>query len=168
MQSCCCGFVRAVGTFFQDTCYHCDCPEKLWVQDVEIAGGELRRERATLKCRAFGTGVFRTISINAIVLKNCGSKTWKWLGESCVGRVEIAGGELRREGATLKCRAFGTGVFKTISINAIVLKNCGSKTWKWLGESCVGRVEIAGGELRREGATLKCRAFGTGFSGQIP
>ena len=72
MQSCCCGFVRAVGI-----CYHCDCPEKLWVQDVEIAGGELRRERATLKCRAFGTGVFRTISINAIVLKNCGSKTWK-------------------------------------------------------------------------------------------
>ena len=68
---------EAVGTFFQDKCYHCDCPEKLWVQDVEIAGGELRRERATLKCKAFGSGVFRTISINAIVLKNCGSKTWK-------------------------------------------------------------------------------------------
>ena len=38
---------------------------------VEIAGGELRRERATLKCRAFGTGFSGQISMNAIVPKKC-------------------------------------------------------------------------------------------------
>jgi len=37
------------GTGFSGKFHQRDCPEKLWVQDVEIAWGELRRERATLK-----------------------------------------------------------------------------------------------------------------------
>ena len=94
MQSCCCGFVRAVGMFFQDICYHCDCLEKLWVQDVEIAGGELRRERATLKCRAF----WHWCSQNNFHQCDCSEKLW-------VQDVEIAGGELRREGGNSWGRA---------------------------------------------------------------
>ena len=68
-----CKNAKLVARVFRDNFHQCDCPEKLWVQDVEIAWGELRR--ATLKCRAFWHRVFRTNSINAIVPKKCARKT---------------------------------------------------------------------------------------------
>ena len=42
-------------------------------------------------------------------------------------------------GSDAKMQSWWHRFFGAISINAIVLKNCGSKTWKWLGESCAGR-----------------------------
>ena len=42
----------------------------MWVQDVEIAGGELRREGDT-QMQSFWHRVFRTNSMNAIVPKKC-------------------------------------------------------------------------------------------------
>ena len=63
------------GTGFSGKFHQRDCPEKLWVQDVEIAWGELRREGATLKMHSRWHGFFRTNFINTIVSKNCAPKT---------------------------------------------------------------------------------------------
>ena len=61
---------------------------------MKIAGGELRRERATLKCRAFGHWCFQ----NNFHQCDWSEKLW-------VQDVEIAGGELRREGGNSWGRA---------------------------------------------------------------
>ena len=67
----------------------------------------------------------------------------------------LGGAPLR--GSDAKMQSWWHCFFGTISNNAIVQKNCGSKTWNSLGRAAY-----------REGAALKCRACGTGFSGQTP
>ena len=67
--------MRIGGTGFQDNFHQSDCPEKLGVQDVEIARGELHRKGPGTKMQSLRHRVFKTNSINAIVPKKCAPKT---------------------------------------------------------------------------------------------